>query len=83
MFFLEGNFRKAEACLNNATEHFIKLGNGPGEAGALRLLADVYETRLDYLSALRCLERVVQIDQMYRLPHYEEDVQRSNRLRQM
>ncbi len=82
IFHLTGNSRKAEACLNNATEHFIKLGNGPGEAGALRLLADVYLERGDRISELRCLERVVQIDQTYRLPQYEEDRQRCAKLRQ-
>jgi tetratricopeptide (TPR) repeat protein len=75
-FLLTGSPQKAEACLNNATEHFTKLGDGPGEAGALRLLADVYLDRGDQVSALRCLERVIQIDQTYRLPQYEDDRQR-------
>jgi tetratricopeptide (TPR) repeat protein len=80
-FLQLGNLQKAEACLNNATEHFTKLGHGAGEAGALRLLADVYTKREDHISALRCMERVVQIDQTYRLPQYEEDRQRLARLR--
>ena len=77
-FLLTGHSQQAEAFLNNATEHFIKLGNGPGEAGALRLLTDVYLERGDQISALRCLERVVQLDQTYRLPQYEEDHHRYN-----
>jgi hypothetical protein len=80
-FLQMGNVRKAEACLNNATEHFIKLGNGPGEAGALRVLADVYLGREDRISELRCMERVVQLDQTYRLPQYEKDHHRYNTLR--
>ena len=49
---------------------------------ALRLLADVYLEREDQISALRCLERVVQIDRTYQLPQYEEDRQRYMSLRQ-
>ena len=41
-FLDSGDLRKAERCLNNASEHFIKLGNAPGEAAVLRLLATVY-----------------------------------------
>ena len=44
--------QQAERCLNNATEHFVKLGNEAGEAAALRVLADVYERRDDLQSAL-------------------------------
>ena len=58
------------------------LGNGPGEVGALRLLADLYGERGDHISALRCLERVVQIDKTYRLPQYEEDNRRYEIVRQ-
>lgn len=69
------NFQRAEACLNNATEHFIKLGNAPGEAGALRLLANLYREKGEMTPALRCLERVIQIDQVFRLSQYEKDRQ--------
>lgn len=76
-----GNLNRAEACLNNATEHFVKLGNVHGEAGALRLLAKLYRDRKDDISAIRCLERVVQIDLTYRYPQYEEDRQQLIQLR--
>ena len=36
MFLDAGDVRKAEKCFNNASEHFIKLGNAPGEAAVLR-----------------------------------------------
>ncbi len=39
---------QAERCLNNASEHYIKLGNEPAEAAVLRLLATVYDNRQDY-----------------------------------
>jgi lipopolysaccharide biosynthesis regulator YciM len=73
--------RQAERCLNNASEHFIKLGNEPGEAAALRLLADIYEFAGDWQSATRCLERVVAVDGSYRLPNSQEDMERLAHLR--
>ena len=72
----QGDLQQAERCLNNASEHFIKLGQEPGEAAVLRLLADIYETRRDYVSALRCLERAVQVDGRYNLPEIENDQNR-------
>ena len=51
----------------------MKLANKPGEAGALRLLAYVYRKRGDTVSALRCIEQVIEIDQCYSLPQYNED----------
>ncbi|GKS58160.1 hypothetical protein YTPLAS18_16870 [Nitrospira sp.] len=71
----------AERCLNNASEHFIKLGNEPSEAAVLRVLADLYERRADRMTALRCLERVVQIGLRYRLPHLADDRARLAQLR--
>lgn len=82
IFLLNGNSQQAESCLNNSTEHFIKLSNGVGEAGALRLLADLYVERKDPIAALRCLERVIQLDLTYQLPQYEEDEQRYQELHQ-
>lgn len=76
----QGDVQQAERCLNNASEHFIKLGQEPSEAAVLRLLADIYETRRDYVSALRCVERAVHVDQRYRLPEIEHDQQRLVRL---
>ena len=72
----QGDLQQAERCLNNASEHFIKLGQEPSEAAVLRLLADIYETRRDYVSALRCLERAVQVDKRYNLPEIENDQNR-------
>ncbi len=63
----------AERCLNNASEHYIKLGHGTAEAAVLRLLATLYELRHDHLPARRCLERVVQLDQRYHLPEASAD----------
>ena len=80
-FFLIGQSAKAEACLNNASEHFIKLGNEPGEAGALRVLAEVYRKQGDPISELRCLERVIQVDLRYQLSQYGEDHSRLQQLR--
>ena len=37
----QGDLQQAERRLNNASERFIKLGQEPGEAAVLRLLADV------------------------------------------
>ena len=76
-----GNLQQAERCLNNASEHFIKLGQEPSEAAVLRLLTDIYETRRDCVSALRCLERAVQVDGRYHLPEIENDQNRLARLR--
>jgi tetratricopeptide (TPR) repeat protein len=53
-----GRSTEAERCFNNASEHFIKLGNPVGEAAVLRELADLYEQRKDHLSATRCVERL-------------------------
>lgn len=77
----QGDVQQAERCLNNASEHFIKLGQEPSEAAVLRLLADIYETGRDYVSALRCLERAVQVDGRYHLPETENDQNRLARLR--
>jgi hypothetical protein len=77
-----GQKDKAEKCLNNASEHFIKLGNEPGEAAVLRLLADLYEQTENRLSAIRCLERVVAVNSRYRLPQAQEDLDRLARLRE-
>ena len=71
----------AERCFNNASEHFVRLGNEPSEAAVLRVLADVYEQRADRAAAVRCLERVVQIDSRYRLAGFEQDNARLSRLR--
>ncbi|MGZ8383182.1 MAG: hypothetical protein ACXWWE_04145, partial [Nitrospira sp.] len=49
---------QAERCFNNASEHFIKLGNPTGEAAVLRELADLYEQRHDTIAAIRCVERL-------------------------
>lgn len=72
----QGDLQQAERCLNNASEHFIKLGQEPSEAAVLRLLADIYETRSDHVSALRCLERAVHVDRRYHLPEIENDQKR-------
>jgi hypothetical protein len=79
-FLLAGQTSQAEKCLNNASEHFIKLGHEPAEASALRLLADLYEQRGDAISAVRCLERIVLIGQRYGLPQWQEDALRLNRV---
>ncbi|NOT97106.1 MAG: hypothetical protein HOP00_12475, partial [Nitrospira sp.] len=63
----------AERCLNNASEHYIKLGNEPAEAAVLRLLASLYDTRRDLISARRCLERVISLDQRYGLSELSTD----------
>lgn len=81
-YLLAGQPRQAERCLNNACEHFNKLGNGTGQTGALRLLADHYEHEGDLPPAIRCLERIHQLTLAYRLPHAEADRSRLARLRQ-
>ena len=72
-FLMQGEFRQAERCLNNASEHFIKLGREPSEAAVLRVLADLYQKRGDQGSAVRCLERTIQIDIHYQLPEQNND----------
>jgi Flp pilus assembly protein TadD len=72
-FFDQGDLTNAERCLNNASEHYIKLGNEPAEAAVLRLLAAIYETRRDHVSARRCLERTVSLDLRYKLPEFQQD----------
>lgn len=72
-FLDQSDLTKAERCLNNASEHYIKLGNEPAEAAVLRLLATVYETRRDLVSAQRCLGRVVALDGRYKLPEFQAD----------
>jgi tetratricopeptide (TPR) repeat protein len=64
---------EAERCFNNASEHFIKLGNEAGEAACLRMLADIYRQRENLVAAVRCLERVVLVDSRYQLPSLRED----------
>lgn len=81
-FLTAGLTREAERCLNNASEHFIKLGNEAGEASALRLLADLYERVGDRESAIRCLERVVSTDRRYSLPQGPGDEARLSGLRE-
>jgi hypothetical protein len=68
-----GKLRRAERCLNNASEHFIKLGDEPGEAAVLRLLAELYIRNAQPLAARRCLERVVLIGRRYRLSTLDSD----------
>lgn len=77
----QGDLQQAERCLNNASEHFIKLGQEPSEAAVLRLLADIYETRRDHVSALRCLERAVHVDRRYQLPEIDNDQKRLTLIR--
>lgn len=71
----QGDLVRAERCLNNASEHYIKLGNEPAEAAVLRLLTTLYETRQDFTSALRCLERVVALNRRYALPELQTDTE--------
>jgi hypothetical protein len=66
--------------LNNASEHYIKLGNEPAEAAVLRLLAKVYEIRQDTVSARRCLARAVALDKRYALPELQADSDHLSRL---
>ena len=81
-FLTQGEIRQAERCLNNASEHFIKLGNEPSEAAVLRVLADLYQKREDTISAVRCLERTIQIDIRYQLPEQKNDYSRLAQLRE-
>ena len=81
-FLDQGDLTRAERCLNNASEHYIKLGNEPAEAAVLRHLAAVYDSRRDSVSARRCLERVVSLDQRYRLAELQADLANLARLKQ-
>jgi tetratricopeptide (TPR) repeat protein len=74
-FLNQGDLENAERCLNNGSEHYIKLGSEAGEAAVLRLLADVYRRRGDVLSAIRCLERTVLIDARYNLADASRDAE--------
>jgi tetratricopeptide (TPR) repeat protein len=79
--FLEAGKRgQAEKCLNNASEHFIKLGNEPAEAAVLRLLANLYVQAVNKESAIRCLERVVLLDARYGLSQHTDDMANLKRL---
>jgi tetratricopeptide repeat protein len=71
--FDTGRAVEAERCFNNASEHFVKLGNEVGEAACLRFLSDIYRQRDNLIAAIRCLERTVLIDTRYRLPTLPED----------
>jgi len=73
--------RKAEKCFNNASEHFIKLGNPSGEAVVLRLLADIYVRVQDSVSAIRCLERAVSLDTHYSFSELGQDQDRLRQIR--
>jgi tetratricopeptide (TPR) repeat protein len=80
--FLDADdLRKAEKCFNNASEHFIKLGNATGEAAVLRLLADVYIRVADRVSAIRCLERVIFLATHFNLPELNRDLESLNHIR--
>ena len=72
-FLDSADLLEAERCFNNASEHFIKLGNEAGEAACLRMFADIYRQRGSLLAAVRCLERVVSVDSRYQLPSLRED----------
>ncbi len=48
-FLEQGDLVNAERCLNNGSEHYIKLGAEAGEAAVLRLLANLYDRRGDVL----------------------------------
>jgi hypothetical protein len=80
-FLDQGDLENAERCLNNGSEHYIKLGTEAGEAAVLRLLADLYRRRGDNLSAIRCLERTVLIDAKYNLVESPRDAQELARLK--
>ena len=54
-------------------EEYPVLGTEPAEAAVLRLLATLYDTRRDLISARRCLERVVSLDQRYGLSELSTD----------
>jgi tetratricopeptide (TPR) repeat protein len=81
-FLDAGDVRKAEKCFNNASEHFIKLGNAAGEAAVLRLLANVYIRVADRVSAIRCLERVVFLATHFSLPELNRDLESLKHIRQ-
>ena len=74
--------RKAEKCFNNAFKHFIKLGNAPGEAAVLRLVADVYIRVADRISAIRCRKRIVLLATHYDLPELGHDLESLTHIRQ-
>jgi pyridoxal biosynthesis lyase PdxS len=80
-FFEAGRLVEAERCLNNASEHFVKLGQPQGEAAVLRLLADLYEHRRDSLSAIRSLERLMVVLQSFGETPTSADQDRLMRLR--
>ena len=80
-FLDQGDLENAERCLNNGSEHYIKLGVEAGEAAVLRLLANLYERRGDFLSAVRCLERTVAIDAKYNLAESSRDAEALARLK--
>jgi tetratricopeptide (TPR) repeat protein len=73
VFYDSDRMVEAERCLNNAAEHFIKLGNEASEAACLRMLAHIYHRQNNAVAAIRCLERVLLVDQRYRLPEMDED----------
>jgi len=80
-FLDQDDLDNAERCLNNGSEHYIKLGAPAGEAAVLRLLATLYERREDLVSAIRCLERTLGIDGTYKLPESSRDAQELARLK--
>jgi hypothetical protein len=80
-FLEQGDLVNAERCLNNGSEHYIKLGAEAGEAAVLRLLANLYDRRGDVLSATRCLERTILIDTKYDLPESSRDAQELARIK--
>ncbi|HET9575435.1 MAG TPA: tetratricopeptide repeat protein, partial [Nitrospira sp.] len=82
-FLDQGDLTQAERCLNNASEHYIKLGNEAGDAAVLRVLGDLYRRRGDLLSAIRCLERAVLVDTRYTLQELSRDSQALTHLKQL
>jgi tetratricopeptide (TPR) repeat protein len=74
-FMDQGDLLNAERCLNNGSEHYIKLGVEAGEAAVLRLLADLYGRRGDLVSAITCLERTILIDTKYNLSESSRDAE--------
>jgi hypothetical protein len=80
-FLDQGDLASAEGCLNNGSEHYIKLGAEVGEAAVLRVLAELYNRRGDLVSAVRCLERTVRIATTYALPDLPRDSHELDRLK--